>query len=73
MFMFYSIYHNFVACNVLNDFNLPFYINNQQGYFKHLSIHFIRKNMRKFYFVVRYLNVWNNLHDNVVCANFTPL
>ena len=45
--MFYNIYHHFIACNFLNDYNLPLNISNLQGHCKPLFIFVLFGSMRK--------------------------
>ena len=57
------------ACSVLNDFNLPLYLNIKmfRGYCKRSIIPFVTKNVTISIFLFCYLNVWSNL--NVVGTN----
>ena len=65
--MFFKIYHHFVCCNVLNNFNYPKYLSMVNS--KRLMIPFCHTNVRNNYFTFRFLRVWNNLPSSVVLNN----
>ena len=48
--MFFKIYHHFVCCNVLNNFNCPKYLSNLRGHSKRLMIPFCHTNVMENYF-----------------------
>jgi hypothetical protein len=67
--MFYSIYHKFVTCNVLEGLHPPTHSFNLRGHDKRLFIPYCKSNVRKTYFVFRFLKIWNILPDYVIRTN----
>jgi ribonuclease P/MRP protein subunit RPP40 len=64
---FYNIYYNHVSCNILRDYVQP--VLQLRGHSKRLFVPFCKTSIRKNFFSLRMLNVWNCLPNVVVCSN----
>ena len=67
--IFYQIFHNFVSCNVLHNFNPPHV--QLRGHSKQIFIPFCKTSVRKNFFTIRMLPLWNGLPSSVVDSNVT--
>jgi hypothetical protein len=70
--MFYSVFNNFVCCDVLNDLKSSVHNNNNLRRPKHyIHTPFCRSTVRKNFFTFRTLPLWNKLTNDVVCKKLT--
>ncbi len=67
--MFFNIYFNFACCNALDNFTVNVRQSQLRGHNHRLFVPYCRSNVRKNFFVFRFLPVWNSLPSSVVNTN----
>ena len=65
----YKLLHDCVKCNLLDYVNVSTGVHNTRGNLFKLNKSHVKLIMRQNHFVIRFINNWNSLSNNIVCAS----